>query len=145
MSAKLIRTEGEYSVFEIVAHKEVAMNENTNTNCVTFTDDGDAVTIRVTGKAYRNLAKVAAASNKCKWTDDDGSPATVAEYWVGSLLERCENTPHEDPNNGIKEVIDDIVVSIDTGFDEGSHEDEERRTQLKAAFDEIDWENGGAA
>lgn len=105
--------------------------------CVEFTDDGQAVTIRVGGRAYANLAKIASALNALSLADDDNSPASVLNFWVGSLLWRIETTPEEDATNSVADLVFDIVDGIDTGADDGTPEDASRRAELKAALQAI--------
>lgn len=104
---------------------------------VTFEDDGRAVTIRVGGRAYANLAKIASALNALSWTDDDNSPASVLDFWVGSLLGRIETTPEEDATNSVTDLVFDFADGIDTGADDGTPEDASRRAELKAALQAI--------
>ena len=105
--------------------------------CVEFADDGNAVTIRVTGKAYANLAKIAAAMNGVGWCDNDNTPATVCELWIGSFLWRTQYAPEEGGGCNVRDVLDDIICGIDTGFDDGTEEDAARKRELSAAFDAV--------
>ena len=106
-------------------------------SCVEFADDGNAVTIRVTGKAYRNLAKVAAAMNTVDWCDDDNTPATVCDFWIGSFLWRTQYAPGEGGAENIDDLMNDIQDSIDTGHPDGTPEDAARKRELSAAFDAV--------
>lgn len=107
------------------------------TEPVTFTDDGNAVTIRVTGKAYANLAKIADALNGVSWADRDNSPVSVLEYWVGSLIRRTADTPADCDWQNVAEICADMKTDLDTGAEEGSKTDKRRREELKAALDAI--------
>lgn len=107
------------------------------TEPVTFTDDGNAVTIRVTGKAYANLAKIADALNGVSWADRDNSPVSVLDYWVGSLIRRTADTPADCDWQNVAEICDDMKTDLDTGAEEGSKTDKRRREELKAALDAI--------
>lgn len=107
------------------------------TEPVTFADDGHAVTIRVTGKAYANLAKVAAAMNTVDWCDDDNTPATVCDFWIGSFLWRTQYAPGEGACGGINDLTNDITEGIDTGHPDGTPEDAARKRELSAAFDAV--------
>lgn len=109
----------------------------TETKPVSFTDDGSAVTIRVTGKAYANLAKIAAAMNGVGWCDNDNTPATVCDFWIGSFLWRTQYAPEEGCGCNVRDVLDDIIGGIDTGFDDGTEEDAARKRELSAAFDAV--------
>lgn len=106
-------------------------------SCVEFADDGNAVTIRVTGKAYENLAKVAAAMNTVDWCDDDNTPATVCDFWIGSFLWRTQYAPGEGGAENIADLMNDIQYSIDTGHPDGTPEDAARKRELSAAFDAV--------
>ena len=105
--------------------------------CVEFTDDGQAVTIRVTGKAYVNLAKVAAAMNTVDWCDDDNTPATVCDFWIGSFLWRTQYAPGEGVGEDIADLMNDIQDGIDTDYPDGTPEDAARKRELSAAFDAV--------
>lgn len=106
-------------------------------SCVEFSDDGNAVTIRVTGKAYANLAKVAAAMNAVDWCDDDNTPATVCDFWIGSFLWRTQYTPGEGGVENIADLMNDITDNIYTGHPDGTPEDAARKRELSAAFDAV--------
>lgn len=106
-------------------------------SCVEFADDGNAVTIRVTGKAYENLAKVAAAMNSVGWCDDDNTPATICDFWVGSFLWRTQYAPDSVDGCDITDVMNDIQNGIDTGHPDGTPEDAARKRELAAAFDAV--------
>lgn len=110
---------------------------NRPARCVEFDDDGNAVTIRVTGKAYANLAKVAAAMNAVGWCDDDNTPATICDLWIGSFLWRTQYTPGRNPGCDITDVMNDIQDCIDTGHPDGTPEDAARKRELSAAFDAV--------
>ena len=106
-------------------------------SCVEFADDGNAVTIRVTGKAYANLAKVAAAMNTVDWCDDDNTPATICDLWIGSFLWRTQYAPGKNAGCDITDVMIDIQDCIDTGHPDGTPEDAARKRELSAAFDAV--------
>ena len=109
----------------------------TQSEAVTFADEGNAVTIRVTGKAYANLAKVAAAMNSVAWCDDDNTPATVCDFWIGSLLRRTQYAPGEGGAEDITDLTNDIKDGIDTGHPYESPEDMARKRELSAAIDAV--------
>lgn len=106
-------------------------------SCVEFADDGNAVTIRVTGKAYANLAKVAAAMNTVDWCGDDNTPATICDLWIGSFLWRTQYAPGKNAGCDITDVMIDIQDCIDTGHPDGTPEDAARKRELSAAFDAV--------
>ena len=105
--------------------------------CVEFADDGNAVTIRVTGKAYENLAKVAAAQNSVGWCGNDNTAATTLDFWVGSFLWRTQYAPGSVDGCDITDVMNDIQDGIDTGHPDGTPEDAARKRELSAAFDAV--------
>lgn len=106
---------------------------------VVFEQDGEKITITITGRVYANMKRVADALNGVSWTDSDNTPASVCEFWIGSLLWRVGFMPEENETNNVTELTSDIQDGIDTGADFGSKTDEVRRRELKAAFDAIDW------
>lgn len=106
-------------------------------SCVEFADEGNAVTIRVTGKAYANLAKVAAAQNSVGWCGNDNTAATTLDFWVGSFLWRTQYAPGSVDGCDITDVMNDIQDGIDTGHPDGTPEDAARKRELSAAFDAV--------
>lgn len=65
---------------------------------ITFTDEPNAVTIRITGEAFKNLAKIAEIFNA--WDKADNTPADIVgrfacfgDHWRS--LYRKETTPYE--------------------------------------------------
>lgn len=105
--------------------------------CVEFADDGNTVTIRVTGKAYANLAKVAAAMNTVDWCDNDNTPATICDLWIGRFLWWTQYAPGKNAGCDITDVMIDIQDCIDTGHPDGTPEDAARKRELSAAFDAV--------
>lgn len=106
-------------------------------SCVEFADDGNAVTIRVTGKAYENLTKLAAAQNSVSWCGNDNTAATTLDFWVGSFLWRTQYAPGSVDGCDITDVMNDIQDGIDTGHPDGTPEDAARKRELSAAFDAV--------
>ena len=106
-------------------------------SCVAFADDGNAVTIRVTGKAYENLTKLAAAQNSVGWCGNDNTAATTLDFWVGSFLWRTQYAPGSVDGCDITDVMNDIQDGIDTGHPDGTPEDAARKRELSAAFDAV--------
>ena len=106
-------------------------------SCVEFDDDGNAVTIRVTGKAYENLTKLAAAQNSVGWCGNDNTAATTLDFWVGSFLWRTQYAPGSVDGCDITDVMNDIQDGIDTGHPDGTPEDAARKRELSAAFDAV--------
>lgn len=111
---------------------------NNEADAVTFEDHGDKLTITVTGEVYANLRRVADAMNKVSWTDDDNTPDSVCEFWIGGLLRRVGDSPDVGSCN-VTDLTTDIQDGIDTGAVDGSETDKARRRELEAAFDAIDW------
>lgn len=107
-------------------------------NETTYTDDGESVTIRVSGTAYRSLVRIASVMNGVGWCDNDNTASKILdEFIIGYWIRQLE-TPTGKIGDvafcGVGETIDNIASWIDTGFEDGTPEDNERRAELKAAF-----------
>lgn len=102
---------------------------------ITFTDEPNAVTIRISGKAFANLCKIADTMNAASWTENDHTPAWAVRFWIGSFLDRLADTRETCVHENIGELTEDIFLNIDTGHEEGTPEDAARRDELRAAFE----------
>ena len=108
-------------------------------NCITFTDEPNAVTIRITGKAFENLRKIADAMNGLDWTDNDNTPSSILDNFIVGTdildeLSRPTATFGKSTVGGIGEVSCAIWETIDTGFEDGDAEDVKRRKDLEDAI-----------
>ena len=101
-------------------------------NGITYTDEPNAVTIRITGKAYANLRKIADIMNAASWTENDYTPAWAVRYWVGDFIDRIADTPATCNWSNISELAADIEDNIDTEAE--GDEDKARRDELHTAF-----------
>lgn len=105
---------------------------------ITYEERAGAVLIRVGGKAYENLRKIADVMNGVGWCDTDNTPATIlAGFVVGGYLDNLATDTAYCGNlrgAGAGEVAQDIVDGIDTGFDSDTPEDKKRKGELDAAF-----------
>lgn len=109
---------------------------------ITYGDSGEALTIRISGTAYANLATMAKAMNGVAWCDNDNTPATVASNFViGDVLSDLAEPTKMSGNivcGGCSEIADYICQAIDTGHDEETNEHkrcvEELRTALLSAL-----------
>lgn len=108
-------------------------------NCITFTDEPNAVTIRVSGRAFENLKKIASAMNGLDWTDNDNTPSSILDNFIVGTdildeLSRPTATFGKSTVGGIGEVARAIWETIDTGFEDGDAEDVKRRKDLENAI-----------
>lgn len=105
---------------------------------ITWADSGEALTIRISGTAYANLATMAKAMNGVAWCDNDNTPATVAsEFVIGDVLsDLAEPTKMSGKFivGGCGEIAADICDCIDTGCDCETDEHERRCKELRTAL-----------
>lgn len=116
------------------------MKNNQTTKAVAFEDGGDKITITITGAAYANFCRIADTLNRVPWTDDDNTPATVCDFWIGGLLRRVGYSPVDDETTNVTELTNDLIDGIDTGVEYETEADKARRCELKAALDSIAWD-----
>ena len=105
-----------------------------NPKPITYTAKRDSLTITLRGKAFENLARIAAAMNATGWCDTDNTPKNVFVNWVGPFIEAVAEEPiyyHNISCGGISEVAGGIVDSIDTDEDEGTPADKRKRDELR--------------
>lgn len=114
------------------------MNNKENNNPITYTDDGNAVTIRISGDAYANLKTIAKTMNGVSWCETDNTPITVLDNFVLSELEDGLANPTRMYGSvvcgGVGQTADYICESIDTGFDDGTQEHKARYAELRKAL-----------
>lgn len=97
---------------------------------ISYTNDTTSATITISGEAFENLARLVRAVNETEWCDCDNSAADLLEnFIVGPLVERLEMGADR-----VKEIGDEIISAIDTGFQDGTPEDTRRKRELSAAF-----------
>lgn len=120
------------------ASTKTTSTEATSAKPVTYHDNGEAVTIRVSGAAYANLRRIADTMNDVRWCGNDNTPASVLREWTGTFIERIAETPKTCSWENVSELISDILFSIDTGHADGTPEDKARRDELEAAFKAAD-------
>lgn len=99
----------------------------------TYHDNGEAVTITISGNAYANLRKIADAMNAASWTDNDHTPSWAVRYWIGDLIDSLGEARKTCDYANVTELVEDIVNNIDTKAE--GDEDRARRDELRAAFD----------
>lgn len=122
---------------------EDTMNTTTETSSttsaserpVTYADNGNAVTVTISGAAYANLRRVADAMNGVSWTENDHDPAWAVSYYVGPFLDRLADTPETCASENVTDLTSDIMLNLDTGHREGTPEDKARRDELRTAFE----------
>lgn len=105
---------------------------------ITWADSGEALTIRISGTAYANLATMAKAMNGVAWCDKDNTPATVASAFVfGDTFENLAKPTRMSGKfivGGCGEIAADICDCIDTGCDCETDEHERRCKELQTAL-----------
>ena len=62
------------------AERGTSTTSTTANGAITFSDEPNAVTIRITGKAFANLKEIAAILNK--WDEADNTPADIAHQFM---------------------------------------------------------------
>lgn len=105
---------------------------------ITYADSGEALTIRISGTAYANLATMAKTMNGVAWCDKDNTPATVASAFVfGDTFENLAKPTRMSGKfivGGCGEIAADICDCIDTGCDCETDEHERRCAELQTAL-----------
>ena len=105
---------------------------------ITYADNGEAITIRIGGTAYANLATMARAMNGVAWCEHDNTPATVASNFViGDTIEDLAEPTRMSGKfivGGCGEIAADICDCIDTGCDCETNEHERRCKELRTAL-----------
>lgn len=114
------------------------MSKQENNNPITYTDDGNAVTIRISGDAYANLKIIAKTMNGVSWCDDDNDPITVLDNFVLCELHDELANPTQMYEGivcgGVGQSAEYICESIDTGFDDETDEHKARIAELRGAL-----------
>ncbi len=108
------------------------------TGGVAYAETADAITITIGGRQLANLRRIAAAMNSVGWCDSDNTALTVlAGFVVGGdlyFLGQPTKKYHSIVLDGVGTIADNIISAIDTGYDDGTPEDRERKAALSAAF-----------
>lgn len=97
-----------------------------------FTDHGDnSMTLRISGIAYQNIAKIAETMNSVEWCDKDNTALTIAKTFM--FLYETDNLTDA---KGSTEIAEFIADGIDTGTADEA-EDKKRKNELIAAFRQV--------
>lgn len=109
-----------------------------NQEPITYADNGKAVTIRISGTAYKNLSAMAEAMNGVSWCDTDNTPCTLLEnFVVGHWLTQLTLPTQMFGRvvcGGCGELAVDICDSIDTGYADEDEEHKRRTDELRSAL-----------
>lgn len=112
--------------------------KNTGKGGIAYTETADAITITIKGQALANLRTIAATMNSVEWCDNDNAALTVLDgFAVGDILHDLGQPTSKCRGicvGGVGELCDLILSGIDTGFDDGTPEDRERKAALEQAF-----------
>ena len=108
-----------------------------NEESITFTDNGDnSLTLRISGAAYQNIAKIAETMNSVAWCDKDNTALTIAETFM--FVYETDNLTDA---KGSTEIAEFIADGIDTGTADEA-EDKKRKNELIAAFRQVKFIEG---
>ena len=116
----------------------LAMPSPNDAEPITYADNGEAITIRIGGTAYANLATMARAMNGVAWCEHDNTPATVASNFViGDTIEDLAEPTQMSVKfvcGGCGEIALEIADAIDTGCDSETNEHKRRVKELREAL-----------
>lgn len=116
----------------------LAMPSPNDAEPITYADNGEAITIRIGGTAYANLATMARAMNGVAWCEHDNTPATVASNFViGDTIEDLAEPTQMSGKfvcGGCGEIALEIADAIDTGCDSETNEHKRRVKELRTAL-----------
>ncbi len=108
---------------------------------IEYCETPGAVTVTVTGEAFRNLRTISAILNALRLTKLETSPSSILNFWIGNLLTRLGEKPKyygRAPMGGVADLVENIIEDMDLGHMEGSKEDAAARNEVREALRALD-------
>ncbi|MCQ2393639.1 MAG: hypothetical protein MJ249_05055 [Kiritimatiellae bacterium] len=111
---------------------------HTSASGITYTETASSATITIAGTAFDNLRKIASAMNAVEWTDGDNDAHQVLdEFLLGVFIDNLASPVKEYKGitmGGVRESVDMILQSVDTGFEPDTPEHKARVNALRDEF-----------